>query len=135
MGTLEKAYIEQWLKQENVLFSFPLKHDRNCTNRQREQSSRGRLPSPSEELAWLCWEPPFSWGPSPVESVCSCVNSGWIPVRVLSLESQLSKQSQGQQLAVVLWVRQEVRSDGNQGLSRKMFNCGESQTDDKTDEA
>lgn len=63
------------------------------------------------------------------------MNSGWIPVRVLSLESQLSKQSQGQQLAVVLWVRQEVRSDGNQGLSRKMFNCGESQTDDKTGEA
>lgn len=28
---------------------------------------------------------PFIWGPSPVESVCSCVNSGWIPVRVLSL--------------------------------------------------
>lgn len=101
----------------------------------KEQSSRGQLTSPSEELAGLLWEPPFSWGPSPVESVCSCVNSGWIPVRVLSLRKPVLQASQGQQLAVVLWVRQEVRSDGNQGLSRKMFNCGESQTDDKTDEA
>lgn len=135
MGTLEKAYIEQWLKQENVLFSFPLKHDRNCTNTQREQSSCGGLTSPSEELAGLLWEPPFSWGLSPVESVSSCVNSGWIPIRVLSLRKPALQASQGQQLAVVLWVRQEVRSDDNQALSRKMFNCGESQTDDKMDEA
>lgn len=63
------------------------------------------------------------------------MNSGGYRLEFFLLGNQLSKQSQGQQLAVVLWVRQEVRCDGNQGLSRKMFNCEESQTDDKTDEA
>lgn len=100
---------------------------------QREQSSWGRLTSPSEELAQLLWETPFSWGLSTVESVCLFLCEQ--RVEFFLLESQLSKQSQGQQLAGVLCVRQEVRCDGNQGLSRKMFNFGESQTDDKTDEA
>lgn len=33
LETLQKL-LEQWIKQGNVLFSFPLRHDMNCTSRQ-----------------------------------------------------------------------------------------------------
>lgn len=54
LETLEKL-LEQWIKQGNVLFSFPLRHDMNCTSRQKEKkqnkkkhSSEGRLTPHSE---------------------------------------------------------------------------------------
>lgn len=74
-----------------MLFSFPLKHNINHTNRQRTVPLRP-IPSPSEELVRLLWETPFGWGPIPVETAFSCVCSKKIQVRALS-ESLLSKRS------------------------------------------
>lgn len=51
LETLEKL-LEQWIKQGNVLFSFPLRHDMNCTSRPKKKK-KPVLPRPAYIPFWV----------------------------------------------------------------------------------